>query len=1062
MRKQGTSMDSRISVRWVTALGALACAAGALMVNTSARVHQTAASLAAARPAAAGTSTLPVSLSKSQAIKDSYGKLPLAFEPNQGQSAGEVKFLARGNGYTLFLTPAEAVFAMRKSAKNETLRMNLDGANANAKFSAVDELPGKSNYLIGNDRSKWHTNVPNYRAVRESGIYPGIDLVYYGNQRQLEYDFVVEPGADPRAIELAFSGMRKITADSTGDLGLSAKGGEMRLRKPVAYQENGGTKQFVAANFVMESRNRVSVKVGTYDPTRPLVIDPILAYSTYLGGTGIDGANAISVAPDGTAFVAGGTSSTNFPTAHALQPNDGGNPDFPQDAFVAKLSADGASLIYSTYLGGSNQDVANGIAVDTFGSAYVTGGTLSPDFPVTPGSFNTLCGGDGECGATYNSTGLIVENAFVAKLNAAGSNIVYSGFLGEYENVVGYAIAVDLNGNAYVTGQTGPNGTPTVTITPPATGPPNFPIVNGAQTAFGGGTTDAFLSQISATGSSILYSTYLGGENEDTGYGVAVNNSGDAYLAGLSYSTAFPVTGTALQATNAGAGDAFAAEVNTNAIGAASLVYSTLMGGSGLDRANAVAIDALGNMYVAGASNSTAGTLGFAVPAGAFQANCDLDGQGNCEGDVFVAKLDPAGTGAGSLIYFTYIGGSLADTGAGIAIDTSGDAYITGSTVSPDYPTTAGVFQPSYGGGNDDAFVTELDPTGSTLIYSTYLGGSNTDNGNGIAVDTTGSAYIAGQTCSVDFPLANPEQSNPGGNCDAFISKIGAGSGLVVSPAGLVFPDENVGTASPAETVTLTAGTTAVTISSVTVTGTDAADFAATSNCTGTLAASSQCSISVIFTPSVGGAETASIEILDSAPGSPQIVNLSGTGLAATPDFTIGVIPGTATVTAGQSANFAVTITSVAGFSSPVSLTCGSVPQDGSCSVTPAIVLPSTGTPGVAELTVKTGARTFVTPISSQRQNPFSGVRHFGPGWFALIFALMLMSMSMMASKQRGRRAPAVALGFVLSMLFLMAACGGGGPAGVPNGTPAGTYTVTVTGTSGSLTSTTSVTIQVN
>jgi len=1055
MRKQGTSMDSRISIRWVTALGALACAAGALVIGTSARVHQT-ASFATARPAAVGT-TPQVSLSDSRTIKENYGRLPLAFEPNQGQSADAVKFLARGNGYTLFLTPAEAVFAMRKNAKNETLRMNLDGANANAKFAAVDELPGKSNYLIGNDRSKWHTNVPNYRAVREAGIYPGIDLVYYGNQRQLEYDFVVAPGADPREIELGFSGMRKITADSNGDLGLSAKDGEMRLRKPVAYQENGGARQFVTADFVVESKNRVAVKVGKYDPKRPLVIDPILAYSTYLGGSGIDGANAISVAPDGTAFVAGGTSSKDFPTAHALQPNDGGSNDFPQDAFVAKLSADGSSLIYSTYLGGSAPDVANGIAVDTFGSAYVTGGTLSPDFPVTPGSFNTLCGGDGQCGATYNQTGLIVENSFVTKINAAGSDLVYSGFLGEYENVIGYSIAVDLNGNAYVTGQTGPNGVPTVMITPPATGPPNFPIVNGAQTAFGGGTTDAFLTQISATGSSVLYSTYLGGNNEDTGYGVAVNNTGFAYLAGLSYSTNFPVSASALQATNAGAGDAFAAEINTNATGAASLVYSSLLGGSGLDRANAVAIDALGNMYVAGASNSAAGTLGFTVPAGGFQANCDLDGQGNCEGDAFVAKIDPAGTGAASLIYFTYIGGSLADTAAGIAIDTSGDAFITGSTVSPDFPTSTGVFQPTYGGGNDDAFVTELDPTGATLIYSTYLGGSNTDNGNGIAVDTTGSAYIAGQTCSVDFPLANPEQSNPGGDCDAFITKIGSGSGLVVTPAGLVFPDENVGTASPAETVTLTAGTTAVTISNITVTGTNAADFAETSNCTGTLAASSQCTISVVFTPSTGAAESASIGILDSAPGSPQIVNLSGGGLAATPDFTISVIPGSATVTAGNSASFALTINSVAGFSSQVSLTCSPAPQAGNCSVSPSIVTP----PGTAVLTVKTGARTFVTPISSQRQNPFGGVRHFGPGWFALIFALMLMSLTM-ASKQRGRRAPAVALGFVLSMLFLMAACGGGGPAGVPHGTPAGTYTVTVTGTSGSLSTSTSVTIQVN
>ncbi len=1062
MRKQWTSMDSRISMRWMAALGALACAAGALVLNTSARVHRTEASVAIARPMSIGTAAqnpAQTSLSNSSAVKESYGKLPLAFEPNYGQTADAVKFLARGNGYTLFLTPAEAVFAMRQGAKRDTLRMNLTGANAKAKLSAVDELPGKSNYLIGNDRSKWHTNVPNYRAVRDSGVYPGIDLVYYGNQRQLEYDFVVAPGADPRAIELAFSGVQKITADSTGDIGLSAKCGEMSLRKPVAYQEFGRTKLFVTADFVVKDGNRVVVKLGKYDRTRPLVIDPILAYSTYLGGSAIDGANAIAVAPDGTAFVAGGTSSTNFPTAHPLQPNDGGSHDFPQDAFIAKLSADGSSLIYSTYLGGSSDDVANGIAVDTFGSAYVTGGTLSPDFPVTPGSFNTLCGGDGQCGATYNSEGLIVENAFVAKINVAGSDIDYSGFLGEYENVIGYAIAVDLNGTAYVTGQTGPNGTPTVTITPPATGPPPFPIVNGAQTAFGGGTTDAYLTQISATGSSVLYSTYLGGNNEDTGYGVAVNNSGDAYVAGLSYSTNFPVSASALQSTNEGAGDAFAAEVNTRAVGAASLVYSTLLGGSALDRANAVAIDALGNMYVAGASNSTAATLGFAVPAGAFQANCDLDAQGNCEGDVFVAKIDPAGSGAASLIYFTYIGGSLADTGAGIAVDTSGDAYVTGSTVSTDYPTTAGVFQPAYGGGNDDAFVTELDPTGSTLVYSTYLGGTNTDNGNGIAVDTSGNAYVAGQTCSEDFPLANPEQPIYGGDCDAFISKISTGSGLVVTPAGLIFPDENIGAASAPESVTLTAGTTAVTISSITVTGANAGDFAATTTCTGTLAASGQCTISVVFTASVGGAESASIQILDSAPGSPQIVNLSGNGLAATPGFTVAVIPGSATVTAGNYANYALTISSVAGFSNPVSLTCGPAPQGGSCSVSPSIVLPSTGTPAGAVLTVKTGARTFVTPISSQRQNPFGGVRHFGPGWFALIFALMLMIA--MASRQRGRRAPAAALGFLLTMLIMMAACGGG-PAGVPNGTPAGTYTVTVTGTSGSLTTTTSVTINVN
>jgi hypothetical protein len=311
----------------------------------------------------------------------------------------------------------------------------------------------------------------------------------------------------------------------------------------------------------------------------------------------------------------------------------------------------------------------------------------------------------------------------------------------------------------------------------------------------------------------------------------------------------------------------------------------------------------------------------------------------------------------------------------------------------------------------------------------------------------------------VDFPLANPEQSVYGGNCDAFISKISAGSGMVVAPAGLVFPDENVGTSSPSESVTLTAGTTAVTIQSITVIGANAADFAASTNCTGTVAGGASCSIAVVFTPTVGAAESASIEILDSAPGSPQFVSLSGTGAAATPTFTIGALPPAATVNAGGSATYQLTINSVAGFSNSVSLACSGTFQDGSCSITPGIVTPGSGGSSTAFLTVKTGARTMTPPISSQKQNPFGGVRHFGPGWFALIFALMLMAL--MASK-RERRVPVAAFGFVLTLLFMMTACGGGGPAGVPNGTPAGTYTVTVTGTSGSLVQTTSVTISVN
>ena len=411
--------------------------------NTSAKAAPT-----AAKPATLAT-THGTKPANHAAVVQQYVKLPLSFEPNLGQANSDAKFLARGDGYSLFLTSNEAVLAMAGHSTKSTqpaakaahstgvLRMELLGSNPAPNFSAQDELPGKSNYFIG-DQKNWRSNVPNYGKVAEKNVYPGIDLVYYGTQRQLEYDFNVTPGADPKAIQISFEGARKLRVDAAGNLILGLAGGEVKFEKPFAYQMKGDEKQPVAARFHLGDRKyRVYFAVGDYDATRPLVIDPILAYSTYLGGSGIDGANAIAVAPDNTAFVAGGTFSLDFPTAHALQPNDGGSHDFPQDAFVTKISADGSTLLYSTYLGGENEDVANGIAIDAAGEAYVTGLTLSPHFPVTPGSFNTLCGGDGHCGATFNSQGLMVSNGFLTKINTAGSGIIYSGFIGAFENVNG-------------------------------------------------------------------------------------------------------------------------------------------------------------------------------------------------------------------------------------------------------------------------------------------------------------------------------------------------------------------------------------------------------------------------------------------------------------------------------------------------------------------------------------------------------------------------------------------------------------------------------------------------
>jgi hypothetical protein len=832
-----------------------------------------------------------------------YGNLPLGFEANQGQTDSRVRFLSRGVGYSLFLTPNEAVLALRtgrtqklerkfngsKLARESSrvggpavLRMQLVGSNTKAGTMGLDELPGKSNYLIGKDPANWRTNVPNYRKVAEHEVYSGIDLVYYGTQRQLEYDFVVAPGADPRAIRLAFQGADRLRIDSQGNLIASVGGGEVSFERPVAYQEAlDGARQPVVARYLIKGGRNVAFKVGKHDPSRALIIDPTLAYSTYLGGSSIDGANAIAVAPDDSAFIAGGTFSSDFPTANPLFPKFTGS----EDAFVSKISADGSTLIYSTYLGGENAAIAYGVAVDSSGEAYVVGTTDSPHFPVTPISINTLCGGDGKCGATWNPQGFIVNNGFVAKLNVEGSALIYSSFFGYYESVTCLAVAVDSAQNAYVTGEVGRNIEPTVILTPPATPPPLFPIVNGFETtlgnngaSYGGTATDAFIAKIDATGSEILYSSYLGGSDEDVGYGVAVDGSANAYVTGVTYSVDFPTTASALQSTYAGAGDAFLTKVNTDATGTASLLYSTYLGGSGLDQGNGVAVDASGNAYVAGGTTSIASSLGFTPPSGAYQPNCKLD-SGACLGDALVAKF--ALSGAPSLVHFTYLGGSLADSATGIAVDSSEDAYVTGSTSSTDFPISPAVSQPTYGGGNADAFVTELNPTFSGLVYSTYLGGSNTDSGNGIAVDmgSPPSAYVAGQTCSFDFPLANPVQPAYGGSCDAFISKVSILEGIALNPAGLVFPTQSIGTPSAPQTVTLTNGDNTQTISSITITGADAGDFSETNNCPitpSTLAPGAQCTITVIFTPTATGIRKASVTIVDTAPGSPQSDSLTG------------------------------------------------------------------------------------------------------------------------------------------------------------------------------------------
>jgi hypothetical protein len=669
-----------------------------------------------------------------------YGKLPLHFEANQGQTQDQVKFLARGSGYGLFLTPTESVLVLRKTKAAEprdsvtgrdgavarpsepraVLRMKLLGANPRPVVAGREELPGKSNYFIGNDPKNWRTNVPQYARVELRDVYPGVDLTYYGNQGQIEYDFIVSPGADPRQIRFGIEGAEKLSVNAEGNLLLTLPGGEVVQRPPEIYQDVDGGRRAIDGRFVLTGAREVGFEVGAYERSRPLVLDPLLVYSTYLGGSAQDEGQAITVDTSGSAYITGVTESNDFPTANPMQAANAGG----RDVFVAKLSASGSGLVYSTYLGGSGWDQGMGIALDESGNVYVTGLTDSIDFP-TVNPFQAARGAG--------------VNAFVAKLNAAGSALVYSTYLGGNGNDHGYGIAVDASGSAYLTGMTSSN---------------NFPTANPLQGSNGGG-VDAFVAKLSPAGSALVYSTYLGGRDEDVGFGISVDASGNACLVGHTRSTNFP-TANALQAVPGGAQNAFVAKLN--AAGSA-LVFSTYLGGSGYEFGQGIAVDREGSVYITGETGSTN-----------FPTVNPIQASPGGNADAFVAKLTPDGS---ALVYSTYLGGSYLDGGSGIAVDTWGNAYVTGYTNSSDFPTVNAI--QAEGGARFD-FVAKLNASGSALVYSTFLGGHNIQLWSAIAVDSSGNGYVTGQTNAVDFPTVNAFQASLAGHLnysDAFVTKIG-------------------------------------------------------------------------------------------------------------------------------------------------------------------------------------------------------------------------------------------------------------------------------------------------
>ena len=750
-------------------------------------------------------------------LQPGYGRLPMRFEPNQGQSDSTVKFLARGPGYQLFLTPAEAVLVLRQAKPTSAqgnlpsremipdtaaatptppavIRIRLEGMTRNSEpiLEGGDRLPGYSNYLIGKDPAQWRTQVPHYAKVRYAEVYPGIDLVYYGNPQQLEYDFVVAPGADPGLIQLAFTGVEGLEIDTAGNLILNVADGRLVQQAPRIWQVIDGERLPVEGRYVLrqpdgerlafqpaaeESPTLVGFQIAHYQPDLPLVIDPVvLSYSTYIGGISRETAYAIAVDNAGHAYLTGETVSADFPvSADAAYPSPAGIGDFGVaihwDAFIVKLNADGTALDYATYLGGEGSDSGRAIAVGDAGTAYVTGDTGSENFPVTAGAAYTNYAGGAD--PTMGRGG----DAFVVKLNATGSALDYATLLGGEYSDSGQCIALDDTGNAYVTGYTYSC---------------NFPVTAGAAHSNcsnpnnGGYSSDAFVAKLNSEGSALDYATYLGGGSGDSGQSIAVDSGGHAYITGSTYSSDFPTTPGARFSSLAGGSDVFVAKLN--AWGSA-LDYATYLGGglgpepySG-DYGRGIAVDDAGSAYVTGYtySNDFPVTPGAAYPSLAGMT------------DAFVVKLNATGT---ALEYATYLGGSYGGTGPGvdygqgIAVDARGLVYVTGTTESSSFPVRYAPYADWAGGS--DAFLAVLAPDGGGLVYGSFLGGSNYDYGYGVALDNAGNAYVTGSSTSSDFPTT-AGAFDTDNNSDAFVAKFaidgrlllvnrtGGGGGLISS-----------------------------------------------------------------------------------------------------------------------------------------------------------------------------------------------------------------------------------------------------------------------------------------
>jgi hypothetical protein len=1018
--------------------------------------------------------------------------LPLFFEPNQGQTAPQVKFLAHGAGYGLFLTADEAVLHLQPSAvstqhsaltpepaSSSVIRMRLDGANSSARVSGASPLPGKSNYFIGNDPSKWRHDIPHFARVQYQAVYPGIDLVYYGNQGQLEYDFRVAPGADPNQIALNFKGA-SAHIDSA-DLILSTDQGDVRFRAPHIYQQDGNTQKSVAGGFRQLADNGIGFTIGDYDHSRELVIDPVLSYSTYLGGSGTEALVKIAVDANQTIYVAGSTNSTNFPVT------DGSTLKGAQNIFISKINttlSGTAQLVYSIYLGGTQSDNLAGIAVDSAFGIYVAGWTSSPDFPTVNGLPGTVTGG--------------IFHGFLSKLTLSGTayGLTYSTYLAGngIDTVTGLAIDSSSDANAYVTGDTtssnlASDGFPANTV--------GFQTVSNSP-----GNPQFFASKVNTGGSgslSMLYSTYFGGGNPAgataRGGGIAVDTSGNMYITGTT--NMLPVDGgnpgevkfplfNAQQSCldeasqtickpgfNTNPTDAFVAKINPNPSGyGAPPVYSTYLGGSGSDVGAAIAVDSSGNAYVTGSTNSGDWVCTTSCVGGFQPAYAGLGGATNA----FIAKIGNLTGSVYPVIYFTYLGGDGPDSGQDIKVDSVQAAHVTGSTSSPNFPTTLDAFQPGYG-GSGDAFVALISTTAAGQApgdYSSYLGGNQLDQGTGIAFDNIfGASYVAGATQSSNFPIPPPPAPLPyqgqlNGPQDAFVTKIGASSTLSLAPSTTSPSPNPVAAGTPvAFTFDITnkgpdTATNVTFYASVPTTGLASTPTAKVTSGSGSCGAASgatiQCNIPTLAMNAVGAVE---VDVTPSITGNVTQISVSGSASANggviqgslsqqvnVVDFGVAATTSTPTINAGDPAVIQVKFcptNSQLGYSATITPSQTTAPS--MVTATTPVFNPTTVTlSGSACQTTALSIATVARPVTTGQLLRRGS---FYAAWLP-IGGLSLVGLGIGAGRKRRRWLAGVFLCLIAGAILLQSGCGSSSSSvSTGGGTQAGTYIVTITGSAG-------------